>query len=325
MNRATAVAHPNIALSKYWGKRARPGNFPAVPSLSITLAGMTTTTRVAFDRAEGPDVVTIDGAPARPDDLARVTAVLERVRSAARTEERATVESASDFPAGSGLASSASGFAALALAATSAAGLDWSEERVSDLARRGSASAARSIFGGFVELSAGAEQGSEEDVLGARALADKGALDVRVLVCVATEARKKSSSRDAMLHTMNESPYYGAWLALAPDLHEQMKQALGARDVERLLSLAERSSLAMHASAMGAGIVYLNDTSHAVMARVRELRGGGACAYATSDAGPHVKVLTTGADEARVRAALEGTPGVLRIIACAAGEGAKLA
>jgi diphosphomevalonate decarboxylase len=315
VNEAVAIAHPNIALSKYWGKRARPGNFPAVPSLSVTLGGMTTTTRVTFDGALETDEVILGGTPAGADDRARVLAVVERVRHAAGSQSRVHVESSSDFPAGSGLASSASGFAALAVAAVHAAGLDWNDERVS---------AARSLFGGFVELPAGEERGSEDDILGARPVATRDPLDVRVLVCVVTSERKKATSRDGMLRTMERSPYYAAWLELAPKLHARMMVAVEARDARRLFELAEQSSLAMHASAMGAGVVYMNDTTHALMARVRELRDAGACAFSTSDAGPHVKVLTDARDATRVREALEAAPGVLRVIVCPPGEGAKL-
>src|SRR5271170_1119960 len=156
---ATALAHPNIALAKYWGKRDGDGNYPAVPSLSVTLAGLATRTRVELRDDVSADRLVLNGAPADTRALERATILLDRVRSAAGTKARAIIESANDFPTASGLASSASGFAALAVAAVRAAGLDWDVERTSDLARRSSASAARSLFGGFVELDAGAAAG----------------------------------------------------------------------------------------------------------------------------------------------------------------------
>jgi diphosphomevalonate decarboxylase len=321
----TAIAHPNIALAKYWGKLPRPGNFPAVPSLSVTLAAMTTTTHVEVDRKLAMDEVTLNGRTASPEDQARVSTLLDRIRAAAGVDLRARVVSTNDFPTASGLASSASGFAALALAATHAMGLDWADDRVSDLARRGSASAARSIFGGWVELCAGAEHGDDGDVLTARAIAPAEALDARVLVCVVTEDRKDASSRDGMLRTAERSPYYAHWLDLAPRLFEQMKRALAARDTKRLFELAEESALAMHACAMGAGVIYLRDVSREVMARVGELRKRDLVAYATSDAGPHVKVLCSTNDAPVVRGSLASIPGVLRVIESGVGGGARLA
>jgi len=324
MSRAVAVAHPNIALAKYWGKRARPGNFPAVPSLSVTLDGMSTRTEVVFDAALGADELVLGGRAAPRDDGARVAELLDRVRAASGERRFARVTSANDFPTGSGLASSASGFAALALAAVAAAGLEWPESRVSDLARRGSASAARSVFGGFVELLAGAESGSEEDVLAARPVAASDALDLRVLACVVTEQPKDESSRAGMRLTAERSPYYATWLESSPRTFESMKHALGARDFARVGELAEQSALAMHACALAAGVIYLRGVSLELWQRVRELRAAGLRAYATADAGPHVKVLVQGADAARAKRELEAQPGVLRVIDSGVGAGARL-
>ncbi|HEU4534157.1 MAG TPA: diphosphomevalonate decarboxylase, partial [Polyangiaceae bacterium] len=156
MSRAAAArAHPNIALAKYWGKAEGTANAPAVPSLSVTLAGLATTTRVRFDPGLAADALVLNGREAGGRELERAKTLLDRVRARAGLACPALVESANDFPTASGLASSASGFAALALAAWHAAGLEPSPEGVSDLARRSSASAARSVYGGFVELPAG--------------------------------------------------------------------------------------------------------------------------------------------------------------------------
>jgi diphosphomevalonate decarboxylase len=161
---AVAVAHPNVALSKYWGKRdAGPGgseNVPAVPSLSVTLGGLSTQTRVVFRDDLASDRLVIGDREADEGARVRAVALLDRVRVASGETRRAEIVSRNDFPTASGLASSASGFAALALAASHAAGLDASPTQVSDLARRSSASAARSLFGGFVELRAGREGAS---------------------------------------------------------------------------------------------------------------------------------------------------------------------
>ncbi|HEY1956625.1 MAG TPA: diphosphomevalonate decarboxylase [Polyangiaceae bacterium] len=322
MSRAVAIAHPNVALAKYWGKRARPGNFPAVPSLSVTLAGLATRTSVAFDGALAADEIVIGGEPVSEADRTRVTAVLDRIRRAARETRRARVESVNDFPTASGLASSASGYAALAVAAAAAAKLDASSEMLSDVARRGSASAARSLFGGWVELEAGAPSGDEEDVLAARCVAPEDALDALVLVCVVTDAKKDASSRDGMAESARKSPYWDAWLASAPRNFAEMKSALEARDLRRVGELGEASALAMHAVAMAAGVVYVRGTTLELMARVRSLRADGAAAYATSDAGPHVKVLVASADAPAVRAVLEAMPGVLRVIEARPGPGA---
>jgi diphosphomevalonate decarboxylase len=311
----TAVAHPNIALAKYWGKRAGAGNVPAVPSLSVTLAGLSTRTTVTFG-GRGEDVIVLNGIVQPAGATARARALIDSVRAAAAIDGAARVESENDFPTASGLASSASGFAALALAATRAAGLDTSVADVADLARRGSASAARSLFGGFCEL--------VPDEAGARAaqVAPEGALPLRVLVCVVTEDAKDVPSSVGMEQTRAESPYYAAWLDAAPRLFADIRAAVVAGDLAKTCELSERSALAMHASALAAGVVYFRPVTLDVYARVRALRAAGRTAFATMDAGPHVKVLTSADESEALARELGAVPGVLRVLVARPGPGA---
>jgi diphosphomevalonate decarboxylase len=325
---ARAIAHPNIALAKYWGKRDGEGNYPSVPSLSVTLEGLATRTRVELRDDVAADRLVLNGQPADPHALARATALLDRVRQAAGTGARAVVESANDFPTASGLASSASGFAALAVAAVRAAGLDWGAEQTSDLARRSSASAARSLFGGFVELDAGPSGTPSPGVapapLAARPVAPADHLPLRVLVCVATEGPKPVGSTEGMRATATASPYHQAWMAEAPRVFRAMKTALEARDFAAVGELAERSALAMHANAIAAGLVYWSGVTIEALGAVRALRARGTPAYATVDAGPHVKVLVRPEDAALAGTWMRAVPGVLRVIECAPGDGARV-
>ncbi len=309
-SRASAIAHPNIALAKYWGKRDGEGNVPAVPSLSVTLQGLATRTTVSFESNLVRDELCLDGVPA---STARITGLLDRVRTAAGITTFARVRSLNDFPTASGLASSASGFAALAVAATTAAGLTWRPTRISNLARRASASAARSIFGGFVHLDATAD--------GARPIAGPEHLDLAVLVCVTTESKKSVSSTLGMLETQRRSPYYAAWREDATKTCAAIEHALVDRDFDALGELSEHSALSMHACAMAAGIVYLNGASLALLGAVRELRKNGLGVYATMDAGPHVKVLVRTRDAGVATKAL--APLARRIIEATPGEGAR--
>jgi diphosphomevalonate decarboxylase len=322
---AFAIAHPNIALSKYWGKRDGGGNYPAVPSLSVTLAGLATRTRVTFDGALADDEFALDGRPATALARGRVVELLDRVRSASGEARRARVESSNDFPTASGLASSASGFAALALAAARAAGLGWDAATLSDLARRSSASAARSLFGGFVELPAGPEGGSASDALSARQIAPPGHLPLVVLVCVTTEGPKAVGSSEGMRATMARSPYARAWLEEAPRLHARLRDALLAADFVAVGELAEASAMAMHASALAAGIFYWTGATIDVLGAVRALRAAGAPAFATIDAGPHVKVLVRPEEAPAIAQALRTCPGVHRVLEARPGDGASLA
>ena len=314
-----AIAHSNIALAKYWGKRDAEENLPDVPSLSLTLDALSTDTHVRFDPQAHEDEITLNGAPADAASRAKVTALLERVRAAAGFGHFARVTSRNDFPTASGLASSASGFAALAVAALGAAGLSWSSAEVSALARRSSVSAARSIFGGFVTLAAGARSAEPLD-------AGPSAANLRMVIAVTQTGPKEVGSTQGMLLTQRTSPFYPGWRSAAPEIFGELRAALLAGELDRVGQAMERSALAMHASMCAAtpALIYLTPTTLAAMSCVRELRARGRFAYFTMDAGPHVKVLTLAEQVDPVRSALETVPGVLRVMVSGIGGGARI-
>ncbi|MFO0666453.1 MAG: diphosphomevalonate decarboxylase [Polyangiaceae bacterium] len=312
--KASAVAHPNIALAKYWGKQPGADNVPAVPSLSVTLAGMQTKTTVELDPSLREDELIIGGSLVAGPARRKGVKVLDLLRRRATGPVPfARVVSENDFPTASGLASSASGMAALAVAGAGAYGLSLDAAELSSIAREGSASAARSLFGGYVELVPGHP---------AAPVASPSRLPLRVIVCVVSEAAKETSSTDGMTQTQAASPYYSAWTAFAPQVFADLKAALLAGDFERVGELAESSALAMHASAMAAGVIYFREPTYEVYREVKRLRREGLAAYATMDAGPHVKVLTKPEDAPKVSRALASVPGVLRLIEASPGPGA---
>lgn len=324
----SARAGTNIALVKYWGKRDAALNLPAAGSLSLTLAGLgsETTVRFAMDAAgpDGRDRVLFDGRLAEPRFATRVQRFLDLVRAMAGIALPAEVVTTNTVPTAAGLASSASGFAALALAASRAAGLELSPPRLSELARRGSGSAARSLFGGFVEMSAGSLADGSDAV--AHGIADECFWDVRLCVAVTAKGEKSIGSTAAMDLTARTSPYFAAWLAAVPGDVAEARAAILARDLERLGLVAERSATRMHACALAADphILYWKPTTLAALATVKELRARGLGAYFTIDAGPHVKVLCAAADADTVAAALAATPGVLRVLTLPPGPGAHV-
>lgn len=311
--KATARAFANVALAKYWGKADVRENLPAVPSLSLTLDPLATTTTVAFDGALKGDEATLNGEIAAGRPLARIVKLLDDVRAEAGVSSFARVETNNSFPTAAGLASSASGFAALACAARVAAGLPHDPRRASITARRASASAARSIYGGFVILPAG-HKGERE--LAAMPLFAADAWDLRVVAAVVAEGEKDVSSTRGMELSAQTSPYYDGWVGQAPITFERVLEGVRARDLELTGSAMEASTFAMHACAMASepSLVYFRPATLAVYETVRALRKRGTGAWATSDAGPHVKVFCEAADVANVEAALRETPGVLRTI-----------
>jgi diphosphomevalonate decarboxylase len=354
----TARAGTNIALVKYWGKRDAALNLPATGSLSLTLSGLGTETRVRFagdvaepggqDRVlvagtppepDGRDRVLVPGTPPEPDGrdrvlvpatpadpafAGRVRRFLDLVRERAGLHLPAEVVTTNSVPTASGLASSASGFAALALAATRAAGLVLAPDELSALARRGSGSAARSIFGGFAEMAPGTRADGAD--AHARPLLAPDAWDVRLVVALTTGGRKAVGSTEAMERTAKSSPYYPAWLAAtALDLAEA-RSAVAARDIRALGRVAERSALRMHACALAAEppVIYWNGVTLAAVEEVLAMRASGTIAYFTIDAGPHVKVLCASGDAAAVESAMRAVAGVTRTLVAAPGPGAHV-
>src|SRR5699024_7284824 len=155
--KATAKAHTNIALIKYWGKRNEILKLPMNNSLSLTLDDLYTKTTVEFQSDLENDTFYLNGNVKQGTSLQRVKDFLHLIRRASGKNEYALVQSENKVPTAAGFASSASGFAALAAAATKAVGMDLNDKDLSRLTRQGSGSACRSIYGGFVEWQQGKE------------------------------------------------------------------------------------------------------------------------------------------------------------------------
>jgi diphosphomevalonate decarboxylase len=308
-----ARARANIALAKYWGKADLALNLPAVPSVSVTLEPMITETRVTLDARAAHDSLTLGGVLASAKEQARAVRVLDRIRAEVGAKDKARVESANQFPTASGLASSASGFAALVSAARRAYGLPRDPKKESALARWASASAGRSIYGGFVLLPAGTPG---DDSNTAVQLHPASHWDLRLTVAVITEARKDVGSTDGMGLSKETSPYYAAWVAAAPAMAKAIEEAIAKKDLAALGPLAEHSFASMHALALSTSppTLYFQPASLAALATVRKLRESGMHVYATMDAGPHVKAISSAEDAPRVKKALLETPGVLRVL-----------
>ena len=296
---ATAIAHPNIALVKYWGKRERQLNLPAVPSLSVTLAPFETQTTVTWGAEE--DRFSINGTVASGDAAQRIASFLDLIDS-----KRPPVhfESSNNFPTAAGLASSSSAFAALALAATHAAGLTPSLPELSALARQGSGSASRSLWGGFVTWSLG-ERKDGQDSHG-HPIADQDHWDLRVLVALVSDKKKAISSRDGMNRTQQTSPLFDGWIASGPADVTEAEKAIRAKDLQWLGEVMEHSTMKMVGTMFSARppVVYMKPATVAVLHAISELRSSGVPAWTTMDAGPNVKILTTPQAAPQVEAAL---------------------
>ncbi len=315
MGKATAVANPNIAFVKYWGKADDALNLPANPSLSMNLAALTTVTTVEFGLGQALDAVAIDDRPATGQALDRVVAHLDRVRALAGSEQRAMVASRNDFPAATGLASSSSAFAALTLAATQAAGLCLDEAGLSRLARMGSGSACRSVPAGFALW----------EVEEAHQVAPPEHWDLHDAIAIVADQAKAVGSHDG--HALAPtSPLHGARLACVPGWLAVVRDGLVRRDLAAMGPAIEADALAMHGVMMTSqpSLLYWLPATVAVLKAVRDWRAGGLEVYFTIDAGPNVHCLCQAAAAGEVEKRLKAVPGVQEVLVSGPGDGVRL-
>jgi len=294
---ATVFAPANIALCKYWGKRDAELNLPTASSLSISLSKLGSAVTLA-PRA-GHDRFTLNGQLIAPESAfaRRAAAFLNLFRPAA--DFGFEVTATNTIPTAAGLASSASGFAALTLAVNELFRWKLDRRKLSILARLGSGSACRSLYEGFVEWHAGQAADGMDSF--AEPLATRWP-DLRVGLVVLSDQEKPIGSRDAMAHTRDTSPLYAVWPdTVARDL-AALKDAIRRRDFTRLGEVAEGNALAMHATMLAArpAILYwLPETIDAIHT-VHTLRADGCEVYFTMDAGPNLKLLFRRPDLRRV-------------------------
>lgn len=315
--RATAIAQPNIALIKYWGKRDVSRNLPAVGSISITLSGLYTKMCVEIDASLAEDVLVVNGR----EDVAmlpRIGHCLDSFLDEGRPAVR--VISDCNFPIAAGLASSASAFAALVVAADAAFGLAGEMRRLASLAGRASGSAARSLYEGFVELE------NRDDDISVRSLLAPGDWPLKVVVAVTEPGPKPVSSGDAMEISRKTSPFYGRWVEQQDADLDEARGSIESRDFARLGSVAEHNCLKMHSVMWGSRppMIYWNSATLACMQTIRQLQSEGVAVFFTIDAGPQVKAVCLPGAEASVRDALAATPGVIDILVSGLGKGASV-
>jgi len=322
--RATAFAPTNLALVKYWGKRDAALNLPLADSLSVTLDGLGSVTTVTLGAADREDSLVLDGEPIDGLGLARARRIFDATRALAGTRASVDATSRNSIPTARGLASSASGMAALALATASAFGLDLDEVALSRLARLGSGSASRSVPGGYCRWHAGTRPDGL-DSYAESVLAPEhwplAALAVRV-----EAGRKAVSSAAGMARSSEASPYFAAWIDTCRRDLEACLPALAARDLAAIAHVVEGNALAMHAAMLATRppLVYLRGTSLAVADAVQRLRREGAGCFFTIDAGPNVVVFCVPWDATAVEGQLVSIAGVESILRSRVGPGARL-
>jgi len=311
--KASAVAHPIQGLIKYHGLADPILRLPYHDSISVCTAPLTTRTTIEFGTFPS-DTAIVDGRPATGRDMERVLAVVDAIRTRATLRAKFRMASVSDFPSNVGLGASASGFAALAVAACKAAGLDLSPEDISRLARRGAGSATRSVTGGFSKWKMGV---ADEDSYAVRLAGE----DLQMAIIVAlVPAFKRTEDAHQEAPT---SPFFHARLAEMPRMIAEMELAIRSRDVGKICALAERDTLMLHGITMtGAGemVLWRPDTLRVILA-VRQMREQGIPAFFSIDTGATVYVNTLPEREPEVRTRIEALG--IETISCRVGGPAR--
>lgn len=321
MTTATAQANPNIAFIKYWGNRDNVLRLPMNGSISMNMDGLFTRTTVSFQHTLPFDELIINGHEVMGPGLDRVSYILDIIRGMANIPDRAEIMTENNFPTGTGIASSASAFAALALAGCKAAGLDLSEQDLSRLARRGSGSASRSIPGGFVEWQVGK---SEEDSF-AFSIADIDHWKLVDCVAIVSASHKKTGSTEG--HAIAPtSPLQAARVADAPRRLDLCRSAILNCDFDAFASIVELDSDMMHSVMMTSApaLHYWKPASLEVMNNVRAWRVEGIPACYTVDAGPNVHVICPETEVHIIEKRLREIPGVENVLVARAGGPAKI-
>lgn len=317
--KSIARAHTNIALIKYWGKKNDELIIPYNNSLSLTLDQFYTDTMVVFDEELSEDQISFNNHPASKTDQVKIGHFLDLVRKRAKTTNHARVETMNHVPTAAGLASSASGYAALAAAASKAAGLDLNQRDLSRLARRGSGSATRSIYGGFVEWVAGTDDENSYAV----PYLENVDFDISIVALMVNKNKKKINSRDAMSLSVKTSPYYPSWVNTADIELKQIKHAIDSKSIDEIGKIAEHNALCMHSTTISAqpSFSYFEPETIEAIQRIKSLRDQGLSCYFTMDAGPNLKIIVPQNQEAQLVHELHKYYDDSKILACKPGPG----
>jgi len=304
-----AIAHPNIAVIKYWGKRDVRLNLPAVSSLSLTLSQFHTHTIVEWGSLR--DHFVLNNEEMQDKQAQKVFSFLDRIDP---NRPYCKVISDNNFPTAAGLASSASAFAALALAGSAASGQNRSLDEISILARQGSGSACRSLWGGWVEWKKG-ERSDGLDSHGVQ-IATKSHWDLRLIVAVVSDKKKLISSTKGMLQTANTSPMYDAWVQTAQEDVNTGRRAILNKDLDALGEAMEHSTLKMYSTMFTTkpAIRYWKPQSIAIMQEVERLRKSEISCWFTMDAGPNVKILCHTKDAEQVAESIGKHTSIVHIL-----------
>ncbi|NIO44715.1 MAG: diphosphomevalonate decarboxylase [Candidatus Aenigmarchaeota archaeon] len=325
--KGTAIATPNIALIKYWGKRNEKLILPTGNNISFTLdEQLATKSTVEFSEKYKQDELWINGKNySNPEQMKKSKPQLDFIREIAGINTKAKVVAESLVPVAGGLAGSASGLCAQALAAAKALNLRVSKKQLSIICRIGSGSACRSVYGGFVEWEKGeSPDGSDSHAI---QIADENHWpEFRCIIAIVEKKEKKVKSRAGMKKTVETSVLYPKRIEYLPLAANIVRNAILKKDLPTLLEATMRDSNNMHSVMLDTWppIIYLNDVSKQVINSIHDFNSEGIKAGYSFDAGPNPTIFTVEKHVNEIKNVLKEIERIKDIIVSKSGKGPRI-
>ena len=311
-----AIAHPNFALIKYWGKSDASNNLPDMSSISITIDTLFSTAKVSYDSTLKKDLWILNDI--EQESLGQIKPTINYLKSFKPVKDFCVIESTNNFPTAAGLASSASGVASIVVAINELFNLNLSEKELINAAILGSGSAPRSLYSGFVYLNK--KNYSCETIL------DSNQWPLKIIICQTSSDRKLVSSRDGMRISKSTSSYYKDWVNDQDNDIEKALKAIKMKDFDLLGEVSEDNCKKMHKvmETSKPPLIYRNATSHLCIQKIEEMKVNGIGIFHTIDAGPQVKIICKAQHADQVISEMKSIPNIQDIIEVNIGQGARL-
>jgi diphosphomevalonate decarboxylase len=316
LSEVTAIAHPNFALIKYWGKTDSINNFPAMSSISITIDTLYSTAKVSFDSSLKKDLWVLNDT--EQESLGQIEPTINYLKSFKAVKDPCVIKSINNFPTAAGLASSASGVASIVIAINEFFNLNLSEKELVDAAILGSGSAPRSLYPGFVHLNK--KDYSCETIL------DTNEWPLKIIICQTSSDKKLVSSREGMRISKLTSSYYEAWVNDQDNDINKALKAIKTKDFDLLGEVSEDNCKKMHKvmETSQPPLIYRNLTTHLCIQKIKEMKFSGIGIFYTIDAGPQVKIICKAKHADQVISEMKSIPNIQDIIEVNLGQGARL-
>ena len=317
MTQVTAIAHPNFALIKYWGKADSRSNIPAMSSISLTIDSLTSTTKISINTDSTENIWILNGKD--QDDLGRINPVLKYLNNISRNNFGCIIKSENNFPTSAGLASSASGIASLVIAYNKLFKLGMSFDQLLEASMIGSGSAPRSLLGGFVSLNI-EEQPSINTII------EPEEWPLSIIICITDDKEKIISSREGMEISRKTSPFYQSWLDSNKADIQIAKSAIAEKNIKSLGEVAEKNCFLMHKvmKTSSPQLNYMTERTNNCIKEIKAAREDGADLFFTVDAGPQVKIVCKPEDKELIKDRLIDKSYVMTLVEANIGLGARI-